>query len=284
MSKTNLVEQKREVMKWLEVLYENSKVPLLDDNDSNLILELYKIQQRCKEAERDLRISNNFQKQQSVEYDIETRRMNDILQETGLSSASSTSLDESLEKLTSAMANVADLLGVDNPSENDIDIALANVRLKASNFQSCEVKKRQYLEKQKTEMLESIRRQSQSENALQIENKEAKYEQENLRNFREKTTFFNEKSKEYSRAAESNKMTSMKNGLRKQILYENIVDLKKKLENLEENELKPKQLALAGYHGLPPSMELAKAKIAEAKNELELLNTELMKKMDQLEI
>lgn len=284
MSKTNLVEQKREVMKWLEVLYEDSKVPVLDDNDSNLILELYKIQKRCKEAERDLNISNNFQKQQSVEYDIETKRMNDILQETGLSSASSTSLDESLEKLTTTIANVADLLGVDNPSENDIDIALANVRLRASNFQSCEVKKRQYLEQQKTEMLESIRRQSQSENALQIENKEAKYEQENLRNFREKTTFFNEKSKEYSRAAESNKITSMKNGLRKEILYDNIVDLKKKLENLEENELKPKQLALAGYHGLPPSMELAKAKIAEAKNELELLNTELMKKMDQLEI
>ena len=80
MSKINLVEQKREVMKWLEVLYEDSKVPVLDDNDSNLILELYKIQQRCKEAERDLRISNNFHKQQSVEYDIETKRMNDILQ------------------------------------------------------------------------------------------------------------------------------------------------------------------------------------------------------------
>ena len=110
MSKTNLVEQKREVVKWLEVLYEGCKVPVLDDNDSNLILELYEIQKRCKEAERDLKISNNFQKQQSVEYDIETKRMNDILQETGFSSASSTSLDESLEKLTSTMANVADLL------------------------------------------------------------------------------------------------------------------------------------------------------------------------------
>ena len=51
-----------------------------------------------------------------------------------------------------------------------------------------------------------------------------------------------------------------------------------------EKELKPKQVKLMGYNGLPPSLELAKAKVAEAEFQLEELTRELTEGISALHV
>lgn len=279
------IEQKREVHQWLKSLFEGDRVPDFDSTDEVLTQELYKMQQHCKETERDVNITNDFQKLQIVEYQNETERMNKIMEDLGMSSVTRPSLeDEPLEELITTLADVAELLGVDNPSEDDLDLFLANLRLRASDTPVFELKRQQKLEKEKTEMLQSINRLSHSECALEHENNEAKHQLDTLNNLRQKTGFMLEKLKEYCRTVETYKSASRKNGFRKDILHENIINLKKKLDDIEDYELKPKQIKLRGYNGLPPSLELAKAKVAEAENELESLQREITKEITALHV
>merc|ERR1719150_697141 len=53
-----------------------------------------------------------------------------------------------------------------------------------------------------------------------------------------------EKLKEYSKSIETYKYNARKSGFRKEILHENILSLKKELDEIEEKELKPKQAKL----------------------------------------
>merc|ERR1712043_55756 len=142
------------------------------------------------ETERDIKVKIDFQKLQIVEYQNETERMNKIMEDVGMSSVGRPSLeDEPLEELIRTMADVAQLLGVDNPSEDDLDLALANLRLRSSDTHVYELKRQQKIEKEKEERLESINRLSHSEYALDHENKEAKHQKETLNNSRKKTAF-----------------------------------------------------------------------------------------------
>ena len=279
------IAQKQEVLKWLQMLYDGDAVPQIDTADEELIKNLYDLQQECNEKIKNANILTDFQKLQTQEYQKETERMGKILKNVGIFSDSKPSLeDEQLENLINILGDSADILGVDNPTEDDLDLAVANLRLKASETHVFELKKQQMAEKEKIDMLESNSKLSYSENALAYENKTAKQRLETMNNLRKKTGFMMEKLKEYSKSVESYKYNSKKNGLRKEILHETILNLKKELDDIEEQELKPKQLKLTGYNGLPPSLELAKAKVAEAESQLEDLVRELTKEISALHV
>lgn len=278
------IDHKREVINWLEELY-GGKAPQFDATDKNLLPQLYKLMKHCKETEKDAKISTDFQQRQITEYQDETERMNEKLKSLGMSPESKLSLEnEDLNNLVNTLADVADLLGVDNPSEEDLDLALAGVRLRASQVHSYELKRQQKIEKEKRDMLENIQKLSQSEKALAHENKEGEHKSGELKNLSKRTDFLLEKMKEYSKSVESYKLTLSRNGCRSEILHENLMELKQELDRLEVNELKPKEAKLKGYHGLPASLGLAKAKIAEAENELECLTRELTKEISALHV
>ena len=276
---------KQEVLKWLDTLFDGSTAPEIDTTDEHLIETLYELQKECNEKTKDINILSDFQKLQTLEYQKETERMCKTLNNVGIFAEIKPSLeDEQLEKLIDVLGDAADLLGVDNPTEDDLDIALSNLRLKASDHHVFELKRQQAAEKEKIEMLENNSKFSYSENALAYENKEAKHRHETMNNLRKKTGFMMEKLKEYSKSVETYKYNSKKNGLKKEILHENILNLKKELDEIEEKQLKPKQLMLMGYNGLPPSLELARAKVAEAENQLEELVRELTKEISALHV
>lgn len=279
------IEQKQEVLKWLEGLFEGETIPQIDTTDELQIKNLYELQQQCNETLRDVNILTDFKKLQTLEYQKETERMSKVINDAGIFLETKSSLeDDQLEKLVNVLGDAADLLGVDNPTEDDLDIALANLRLKASDTHVFELTKQQKAEKEKIEMLENNSKLSYTENALAYENKEAKHRLLTINNLRKKTGFMMEKLKEYSKSVEASKYNSKKNGLRKEILHENILKLKKELDDIEEDDLKPKQLKLMGYNGLPPSLELAKAKVAEAENQLDELVRELTKEISALHV
>ena len=279
------IEQKQEALKWLSDLFDGDTIPQINTTDENLIKNLYDLKRECDENERDMNIVTNFQKVQIQEYQKETDRMNKTLNDTGIFSETKATLeDEQLEKLIGVIGDAADLLGVDNPSEDDLDIALANLRLRASETHVLQLKMQQKTEKEKADMLENNAKLSYSENALAHENNEAKHRVDTVNNLRKKTGFMMEKLKEYSKSIETYKYNARKNGFRKEILHENILSLKKELDEIEEKELKPKQVKLMGYNGLPPSLELAKAKVAEAEFQLEELTRELTEGISALHV
>lgn len=279
------IEQKQEVMKWLETLFGGGSIPQLDCSDERSISKLYKLKQNLTESERDANVLADFQKIQIAEYQNEIDRITTITRGIGIDLDSNTSFEnEPLENLISILAEVSGLLGVDNPSEDDLDIALADLRLKASDTHVVELLRQQKLKKEKEEMLDSINSLSHTENALQVENDEAKIQVDVMNNLRKKTAFLTEKLKEYSKSLESHKVSLRKNGYRKEILLENLLNLKKELDDMEEKELNPKQIKLLGYNGLPPSIELAKAKVAEAENQLESLVQELTREISAVHV
>ena len=274
------IEQKQEVIKWLESLFDGGRIPQFDCNNERLISELYKLKQNLKESERDANVLADFQKLQIVEYQNEIERITTITQGISMHSDSKPSLeDEPLEKLISILAEVSGLLGIDNPSEDDLDLALADLRLKASDTHVFELLRQQKHEKEKEEMLESISSLSHTENALKHENDEAKTQADIMNSLRKKTAFMMEKLKEYSKSVETYKISLKKNGYKKDIILETLLNLKKELDDMEVKELNPKQIKLRGYNGLPPSLELAKAKVAEAESQLESLVQELTKEI-----
>ena len=274
------IEQKQEVIKWLESLFDGGRIPQFDCNNELLISELYKLKQNLKESERDANVLADFQKLQIVEYQNEIERITTITQGISMHSDSKPSLeDEPLEKLISILAEVSGLLGIDNPSEDDLDLALADLRLKASDTHVFELLRQQKHEKEKEEMLESISSLSHTENALKHENDEAKTQADIMNSLRKKTAFMMEKLKEYSKSVETYKISLKKNGYKKDIILETLLNLKKELDDMEVKELNPKQIKLRGYNGLPPSLELAKAKVAEAESQLESLVQELTKEI-----
>ena len=274
------IEQKQEVIKWLESLFDGGRIPQFDCNNELLISELYKLKQNLKESERDANVLADFQKLQIVEYQNEIERITTITQGIFMHSDSKPSLeDEPLEKLISILAEVSGLLGIDNPSEDDLDLALADLRLKASDTHVFELLRHQKHEKEKEEMLESISSLSHTENALKHENDEAKTQADIMNSLRKKTAFMMEKLKEYSKSVETYKISLKKNGYKKDIILETLLNLKKELDDMEVKELTPKQIKLRGYNGLPPCLELAKAKVAEAESQLESLVQELTKEI-----
>ena len=60
---------------------------------------------------------------------------------------------------------------IDNPTEDDIDLALSEVRLRASDYPLFELKRKQTLAKDKAELLEAIQGLAKSEKALGIQMK-----------------------------------------------------------------------------------------------------------------
>ena len=281
----SLLENKRDVESWLEEMFEGDEIPQFDRTDERLMADLHKVYENYRETKKDAKLVTDFKQVQIAEYQDEINRMNKIMKSAGMSPGTKMCLeDEPLENIIKTLAEVSDPLGIDNPTEDDLDLALADVRFRVSDANLFELKRHQKIEREKDEMLETIKRHAQSENALKRENKDAQNKEECLNRERKKTSFMIEKLKEYSRSLENFALILKRNGHRKEISYEYIIQLKNDLDELKENELKPLQTKLKSYNGLPPSIELAKAEVAEAEAKLEALTKELADKISALHL
>ena len=94
------IEQKQEVLKWLEGLFEGETIPQIDTTDELRIKNLYELQQQCNETLRDVNIFTDFKKLQTLEYQKETERMSKVINDAGIFLETKSSLeDDQLEKL-----------------------------------------------------------------------------------------------------------------------------------------------------------------------------------------
>ena len=94
-----------------------------------------------------------------------------------------------------------------------------------------------------------------------------------------------EKQREYARTAEKYETMLAKAGVASgsDVTHERLLDAKKKLDGLE-SALQPLKAKLEGYQELPADLTLAKAKVAEARAELETLSRHLTRDISMLHI
>ena len=141
----SLLENKRDVESWLEEMFEGDEMPQFDRTDERLMVDLYKVYENCRETKKDAKLVTDFKQLQIAEYQDEINRMNKIMKSVGMSPGTKTCLeDEPLENVIKTLAEISDLLGIDNPTEDDLDLALADVKFKVSDANLFELKRLMY--------------------------------------------------------------------------------------------------------------------------------------------
>merc|ERR1719195_652931 len=110
---------------------------------------------------------------------------------------------------------------------------------------------------------------------------EGKIDEDSIISTRKNYNWMQDKQKEYLRTQDKYVTTIRKNGFNKSHSHEAIVNQKKKLEDIIE-KTKPIQSKIDGYKGLPASMELAQATLAEKEQLLNEMKQILEKEVEKI--
>lgn len=148
-----------------------------------------------------------------------------------------------------------------------LDSAISDLRLKAVKLPAETFMRQSSYDADKRSLLDELKLLNKTEQALREAKTEAKIDEENVAQIRKKYAFMQEKQREYMKTQEKFATTIRKHGYHKSTSHEAIVDMKKKLDTVEDRT-KPIVSKLDGYKGLPPSLELAQAKLADKQQVL----------------
>lgn len=284
----NRKEIEKEVENWLEMIYGKGKVPSYDGSDECLshLLTLSKL---YSEEEKSLAERKYLQQHQIAEYRQEAKRMQNALGALGLGQVNVTNQsslnleDDVLDSVIDILATTAESLGVDDASEQSIDLALVDIRLKTSHLPVETFMQKCTSDQNKSAMLDELKSLNRSEKALANAKKEATIDDPTIIQLRKKFAFMQEKHREYVKTQEKYSIHLKKTGYKRNISHDAIVTMHKNMDKLEQ-ELKPLKGRLEGYHGLPPSIELAQAKVSEMEQLLESLTEALTKEISMLQV
>merc|ERR1712098_929881 len=112
---------------------------------------------------------------------------------------------------------------------------------------------------------------------------EEKLDEQNIMSITKKYSFMQNKQKQYEQDQEKYVTMIRKNGYDKAHSHEAIEDQKKKLDAIVERT-KPIQTKLEGYRGLPASLELAQAAVAEKEDLLNKMKLQLQKEVENIQL
>lgn len=289
-------EKHREVRDWLKLFYEDEKIPIYEiTEDSVDILNEFRLWER--EKNRDSELILESRRNEREEYEAETKRINQLLKgilkeedeehhriEDGSNShhnSSSIHLNPKSSLLT-ILVESARLLEIDNPTEESLIMDLNDLLARSSTLPLRERRRRFVKDEIQKAKIENLTLNDAAKSALVKAEKEAESSREAIRSRSSKSEFFAGKQKEYAKMAEKYKH-HLKKYLKPEYKHESLTDIKGKIDSLSL-ELEPLKDKLDAYQELPPSLELARVKLSEAKNELDQLTQTLTKDISELHI
>jgi len=124
------VEYKKiQVSKWLLDVYGNEKAPNIPEESLD---QLYNVMQLSLKEEKSLQVISDFQKCQIAEYKDEINKMRQRMEMLGITSKSRRG--EDLDNVAIDLAQSAELLGLDDPSNFSLDLAIADLRKKSAHI------------------------------------------------------------------------------------------------------------------------------------------------------
>ncbi len=188
------------------------------------------------------------------------------------------------EKLTEVLAEVAQILDVDHPEEVAISLALGEVLDKTARIPLEDLEREEEEKELQKGRLSALERVSKSQDQLRAEEKEAVKRKDRAAQAAKKAAFLREKQRDYARAAAKHEQELGRGGMRTELRHEKLRAAAEEVAKLEEEELAPLREKLRGFQSLPPDLELAKLKVAEAEEELAELTQKLTSEINMLHI
>ena len=265
----------KEVFQWLtEDIFLGKDVPKFEQSKATME-ELHKLMKMSQEE--DLRAStiSQIQEAQIEELRDDTAKMKQNLANLGI--------DINLDHTVEVLAHTAELLNLDDPGEPALDLALGDLRFKASK-----VPLENHLSKMKhrqdtKRIIEDSSFRSKTEQALNAAQTETRMNEEDIAKVLKKSAFHQEKQREYLELREKCVTIIRKHGFQRHLSHDSIVEMQKSLQAINQ-ELEPLVLKLEAFKGLPPSLELASAKVAEKEKVLLDLNGLLQRKIQNIHL
>ena len=267
---------KSEVMKWLkEHIFEGQSVPIFDHNKATFD-ELFKLKTSFEEEHYSKSVIYSVQEAQIGELKDETVKMKQRIASIGFETMN-------LEPLVQVLAQTTELLSVDDPGETALNLAIGDLRFSASKLPLQNHLSRIKHRKDTKNIIEDSSFRSKTEQALNIAKTEAGINQEDMAKVFKKSAFHQEKQREYLELREKCVTIIRKHGFQRHLSHDSIEEMQKSLQAIDE-ESKPMSLKLEAFKGLPPSLELASAKLAEKEKVLQDLNNLLQKEIQNIHL
>ena len=266
------------VMKWLSEIFNGEEnIPAFERNQINFA-SLKKMMECAKSNEIGKSCIASAQEAQISELKDETLQIKEVLNDLGLEVQCG-----AIASLVDVVAQTSEMLNLDDPGEVSINNALSDLRFKAAKLPlENHLKKTQQRKDTKGYIADSSLR-NKTEQALNVATTEMALNREAIAKTRKKAAFMQEKQREYLDLQDKYVTVIRKNGFQKHISHDSAVEMQNNLKANKE-EMDKVTVKLEAFKGLPPSLELASAKLAEKEKLLHDLTELLQKEIQKIHL
>ena len=276
------VNNENDLENWLcELFGGEENIPTFERNPANF-LTLKKVMDRAKADDLGKTTISNTQEAQIEDLKNQTAKMTQQLNGLGLE-VQLQGVPGTISSLVDVIAQTSEMLKLDDPGEASMNNAISNLRFKASKVPlESHLKKLQH-RKDTKDYIEDSSICNKTEQALNGAHTEMVLNKEALIKTRKKSAFMQEKQREYLELQDKYVTIIRKNGFQKQISHDFAEDMQKNIQGTQE-ELEKIDVKLEAFKGLPASLELASAKLAEKEKVLQDLNDLLQREIQQIHL
>ena len=117
------------------------------------------------------------------------------------------------------------MLGLDDPSETNVNLAIAELRRKSAHAPLNRYLKKMQLKREKKEFLDDLNVLNKTEKTLSTSRTESKLNEESISQIGKKFVFMQEKQKEYQKLQEKYGVIHQKNGFNKAHSHDSILGM-----------------------------------------------------------
>ncbi|XP_045215596.2 HAUS augmin-like complex subunit 1 [Mercenaria mercenaria] len=267
--------QHQEVQIWLEKIFGDQSVPSYELNQFTVSV-LYNLMHRNEQKEKDCQLLIEDLRQKAEEYNVESRRIENILQCINLTAAS---LSQSGLMSLRTLANLALSLQTKDASDTSFLLALQHLEDEIRRTEESRRAQQKILNSLVQKTKTAVLKYSALKKALEDLERKSVEEQPEMEKHARDTQFIRVKAKEYKSQVQKLEGVLEKSGADPSIYHGSLVQRAEDFEKLKQ-EIVPMKKKLDSYNGLPPDAIQAHMRLDEIKDKVAHLEEELTKKID----
>lgn len=268
------------ISNWLKDIYGDDKAPEIAEGTLD---QLFALMEMSQKEEETLEIIGEFQQLQIAEFKQETSKLRQRMECLGFDKGDQPMLEEEIDSLSQNLAICADLLGLDDPTEFSLDLAITDLRKKAALVPIETYLKKSKSAQGKRAILRDITLLNKTHQSLTSAKTEKEMDEATIAKTKKSYQFMQEKEKQYTRDAEKYVTIIKKTGYNKATTHDGILQQQKKLNTVLE-KIEPVSAKLDAYKGLPASLELATAELSQKEQHLEQLKGKLQNEVEKIQL
>ncbi len=183
-----------------------------------------------------------------------------------------------------ALAEVALTLDVDRPDQLSLSVALSLLLEKSAAIPRQDLARSEDKRRRQKAQLDIMERMGQARQQLEKEEREVAGSKSQEGAMKKKAAFMREKQRDYARTISKHEQNLSRAGMKSELRHERLQEAAAELRRLERETVAPLRSKLEGFREVPPDLNLAKLKVAEAEAKLEELTSRLTSEIDMLHI